>query len=579
MSDGRAASVNREPKGWLRLVPGLATFGSYEKAWLAPDILAGVSVAAVAIPVGMAYAQLMGLPPVTGLYATIIPLVVYFFFGSSRQLIVGPDASTAALVAAALASVAVADPASYVPLACMLAVLAGVFAVLGGILRLGFVANFLGKPILVGFMNGTALIIIMSQAGKFFGFSLQSSGFFRQVVELVSRLGQTHLLTLGVGVLTFALVRYLPRVAPKWPTPLIAVVVGIILAVGFRLEERGVAVLGAIPSGLPLPRLPSLEGIPLFTLVADALGIALISYTGTIVNARAYAAKNRYDIDANQEMIAVGASNLVTSLFQGYAVAGTASRTAVNDSVGGKSRAVGIIAAVCVTAALLFLTGPIAYLPSAALAAIIINAGLGILDLRSMGWLRKVRKPEFRLAIIAWIGVLTIGVLKGVLLAVVLAIVELLRHVSHPRDAVLGYSRERGDFYDVARHEGLETQPGLLIYRFNAPIVFFNADCFRDRVRAVIEAAVDRVEWLLLDAEMIGGIDGTAAERIEDVREELASRGIVFAVARPSAQVREMLESTGFGERIGKEYMFANVKAGLDTFRARQSATQTGPVE
>ena len=566
---GAAARVN----GWARFAPGLSAFASYQRKWLGADVAAALSVAAVAIPVGMAYAQLMGLPAVTGLYATIVPLVVYFIFGSSRQLIVGPDASTAALVAAALATVGATvgatEPAVRLGLAGMLAVLAGIAASLGGYLRLGFVANFLGKPILAGLMNGTALVIIMSQMGKLLGFSLHGDGFFRQVIELVMRLRETSLITLGVGVATFILLRAVPRLSPRLPGPLIAVAAAVATTAVLHLDQRGLAVLGSIPAGLPMPRLPSLGGVALTALVADALAIMLISYTGTILPARVFSAKNRYEIDANREMVAIGACNILTGFFQGYPVAGSMSRTAVNDLAGGKSRFVGLFAAACVAAVLMFLSGPLAYLPSAALAAILINAGLGILDLHTMRWLRKVAKLEFGLALITWLGVLTVGVLRGVLIAVLLAIIELLRRASRPRDAVLGYDAGRDDFYDVTRHEDLETAPGLLIYRFNAPILFFNADYFRDRVRAVISEAPDGVDWFILDGEMIGGIDATAAERLSDVLKELASRGVTFAIARPSAQVREMLEATGLDDEIGQEYLFANVRAGFDAFRQR----------
>lgn len=559
-------SAERQSRAWTKYVPGLAALREYDRAWLGGDLLAGVSVAAVTIPVGMAYAQLIGLPPVTGLYASVIAPVAYFLFGSSRQLVVGPDASTAALIGAALTSLALTDPSSRVPFACAIGALAGVCCIVAGLLRLGFIANFLSKPILVGFMNGTGSVIIVGQASKLFGFPIYSQGFFRQLVELFSKLGDTHVLTLAVGVSTFLVVRYLPRVASKLPAALLAVVAAIVASVVLRLDAQGVAVLGTVPAGLSPPTLPSFEAAQLPTLAVAAVGIMLISYTGTIVASRAFAAKNHYDIDASQELLGLGVADVAVSFFQGYAVGGSAARTAVGEAAGGRTRVAGLATAVSVAVVLLFLTGPLAYLPSSALAAVLVSAIIGIFDLRTLAWLRRVRKPEFRIALLTWLAVVTIGVLRGVLFAVILAIIELLARASRPRDALLGYSEERGDFYDLAVHRGLATLPGLLMYRFNAPIVFFNADYFKTRARAALDAADEKIEWFLLDAEMISAIDATAASMLEDLQSEFASQGVTLAIARPSRQLREILAAIGLDHRIGEHHMFANVRAGFEAF-------------
>lgn len=576
MSARPAGGDERQSRAWTRYVPGLAALHGYERACLERDLLAGLSVAAVTVPVGMAYSQLMGLPPVTGLYVAALAPVGYFLFGSSWQLVVGPDAATAALVGAGLASLAIAEPSARVPFACAITALAGLFCLAAGLLRLGFIANFLSKPILVGFMNGTGTIIIMGQVGKLFGFEMVQNGFFRQVIELVSKLGDTHAPTLIVGVLTFLVVHYLSRVAPKCPGALVAVVAAILASSVFQLEAHGVAVLGAVPSGLPKLTLPALEVAQLPQLALAALGVMLISYTGTIIASRAFAAKNRYEIEANQELIGLGAADIAASLFQGYAVGGSAARTAVGESAGARTRFANLAAAASVAVVLLFLTGPLAYLPSASLAAVLVSAALGIFDLKTLAWLRRIRKPEFRLAVVTWLGVITIGVLRGVLLAVILAIIELLNRTSRPRDAVLGYSEERDDFYDVAMHDGLETVPGLLIYRFNAPIVFFNADYFRARVRTSLDTAAEKADWFLLDAEMISAIDATALSILEDLQSELASRGVTLTVARPSRQFREMIQATGLDREIGRIHIFANVKAGFDAFRERSEGAQRG---
>lgn len=576
MLDQASGDRERRPRAWTRYVPGLAALHGYERAWLGRDVLAGLSVAAVTVPVGLAYAQLMGLPPVTGLYASAVAPAAYFLFGSSRQLAVGPDAATAALLGAGLTSLAIAEPSARVPFASTMAALAGVCCVAAGLLRLGFIANFLSKPILVGFMNGTGTIIIMGQVGRIFGFETRQTGFFRQAIELVSKLGDTHLLTLTIGVLTFLIAHYLPRVAPKWPAALVAVVAAVLASAALDFDARGVEVLGYVPSGMPKPTLPALEMAQLPQLALAALGVMLISYTGTIIVSRAFAAKNRYEVGANQELIGLGAADLAASLFQGYAVGGSGARTAVGESAGARTRLAGLAAAASVAAVLLFLTKPLAYLPSASLAAVLVSAALGIFDLQALAWLRRVRAPEFRLAVLTWLGVITIGVLRGVLFAVILAIIELLRRASHPRDAILGYSKERDDFYDLSLDNALETLPGLLIYRFHAPIVFFNADYFKARVRASLETAAEKVDWFLLDAEMMSAIDATAASMLEDLQSELASRGTTLAVARPSRQLREMLEATGLDEKVGQEHVFANVRAGFDAFSRRSREEKRG---
>ena len=388
-----------------RFLPGLAVLSRYDRSWLRYDLVAGVSVAAVAVPIAIAYSQLAGVPPAHGLYASILPLVAYALLGSSRQLIMAPDAATCAIVAATVAPLAAQDPGRYVSLTMMLAIVTGVFCIVAGVAGLGFLTNFLARPILTGYLNGIALSIISGQLGRLFGFSLEPAGFFRLVAAFISSVGRTHVLTLALGLGTFVLLRILKRVAPKVPGPLVAVAVGIGASSLFRFGDHSVALLGTIPAGLPAPMIPDVGLGDLGPLALGAVGLALISFNSAMVTARSFAVKNRYEIDSNQEFIALGAADIGAGLLQGFAVSGADSRTAVNDSVGGKSQVTGLVAAGLLVLVLLFLTGPLALLSITVLPAVLINAALGLFDLQSLSRLRQVSPQEFRLSMITLLGV------------------------------------------------------------------------------------------------------------------------------------------------------------------------------
>jgi len=545
-------------------MPGLAALGGYDRSWFRFDLVAGVSVAAVAIPVAIAYSQLAGVPAVYGLYASILPLVAYAIFGSSRQLITAPDAATCAIVATIVIPLAGQDPARYVALAAALAIITGVFCIAAGVARLGFLTNFLARPILTGYLNGIAVCIISGQLGRLFGFSLNPAGFFRSMIQFVSKLGQTHEPTLVVGLAFFVLLRLLKRLVPKIPAPLVAMVLGIAAASIFRLGEHGVALLGAIPAGLPRLMIPNIGSGDLGPLALGAVGLALISFNSGMVTARGFAVKNRYEIDSNQEFIALGVADIGAGLLQGFAVSGADSRTAVNDSVGGKSQATGLTAAGLLILVLLFLTAPLASLPIAVLAAVLVNAAIGLFDLRSLVMLRRVSPQEFRLSIITLLGVITVGVLPGVLVAVGMAIIQLLRKASRPHDAVLGRIPGVDGFHDIAGRPEAETFPGLVIYRFDSSLVFFNADYFKSRVRAMVEEAKTGLRCFLLDAESMPLIDTTGAASLEEVRHELADKGVVLAIAGAKGPLRVMLDRTGLAQQIGSARLFPTLESAVE---------------
>jgi high affinity sulfate transporter 1 len=536
----------------------------YQKSWLPYDLLAGVSVAAVALPIAIAYSQLAGVPPVYGLYASLLPLVAYALLGSSRQLILAPDAATCAIVAAVVAPLAGQDMARYLSLVAALTMIAGVFCIAAGLARLGFLTNFLAQPILTGYLNGIAICIITGQLGTLLGFKLAPAGFFRLLWQFVGKLGETHLPTLAVGVTTLAALLLLSRLAPKVPGPLVAVVLGIACSAVFGFAGFGVKLLGQIPAGLPAFVIPSIGGSDWQPLALGAIGLALISYNSGMVTARGFASKNRYDIDANREFIAMGVADIGAGILGGFAISGADSRTAVNDSMGGKSQVTSLVVAAVLSLTLLFFTGPLAWLPMAVLSAVLVKAAMGLFDLPGLADLRRVSPQEFRLCLITLLGVITVGVLPGVVVAVMLAIVQLLAKASRPHDAVLGRIPGTSAYREVSTHAGAETFPGLVIYRFDAALVFFNADHFKTRAKAVVQEAPAPVRYLVLDAGTINQLDTTGAASLDRLCGDLKDQGIATAVAGAKSPVRAMLQRTGLADRIGPDRMFSTVDAAVD---------------
>ncbi len=536
-----------------------AWLSGYRSCWLGHDILAGVSVAAVALPIAIAYAQLAGVPPVHGLYASLLPLVAYAFLGSSRQLIVAPDAATCAIVAAVVAPLAGQDPARTLSLTAALAVITGGLCIAAGLARLGFLTNFLARPILTGYLNGIAISIIAGQLAPLFGFQVAPAGFFRLMGRFIAALGRTHGPTLAVGAAALALLLWLGRAAPKIPGPLVAVVLGAAASAVFGFAGLGIRLLGKVPAGLPAFALPAVAGADWEPLAVGAVGLALISYNSAMVTARGFAVKNRYDIDPNREFIALGVANIGAGLLRGFAVSGADSRTAVNDAMGGKTQVTSLAAAAVLAMALLVLTGPLGALPLAVLSAVLIKASLGLFDLRALVTLRRVSRPEFRLCLITLIGVITVGVLPGVVVAVGVAIVQLLMRASRPHDAVLGRLPGTDDFRDREAHDGTEAFPGLALYRFDSSLVFFNADHFKARVRSVVRETPAPVRAFVLDAGTMPYLDTTGAAVLDQVHGELESQGIALAVAAAKGPVRIMIERAGLAARLGPDRIYPSV--------------------
>ncbi len=529
-----------------RVAPGLPELLAYKRADLPSDIVAGLSVAAVALPVGVAYAQLAGFRPEFGLYASVFPLVAYALFGTSRQLIVGPDAATCAIVAAAVGPLAVGDDDLYVSLSTTLTFLAGVFCIAARFLRLGALADFLSKPILVGFLNGMALSIALGQLGKIFGFAITEGGIVPRLIEFCSKLPLTHAPTLMIGLLAFFVLAVSPRFMPRLPAALAAMIVTGAAVKFLKLGAAGVKIIGVVPAGLPAFRLPYAPAEFLPRLCAEAAGVALIGFSSMMLTARSFAAKNRYEIDVDSEFAALGAANVAAALFQGFAVSGADSRTAVSDAAGGRTRVTGLVTAAAVAAVLVFLTGPLQFVPVAALGAVLVMAASSLLDLQSLKSFYQVDRRELALSLIATLGVAAVGAVQAILVVVVLALLRFVRVVSRPRVEILGKVPGLPGLHSIERHPGATTIPGLLLFRFNAPIVFFNAPFFKRSVLEAVETAGSRLKWVVIDMIPVTVIDITGLQAVSDVIETLRAREIVFAAAGRETEWKQRSEDRGF---------------------------------
>src|SRR6201993_5642723 len=527
------ADLNKSSrKGYMeRFAPGLSKLSRYRFEDFPHDLIAGLSVASVALPVGVAYAELAGFNPAVGLYSSILSLVAYAIFGTSRQLIVGPDAATCALVTAAVTPLAAGDPVVYQSLSVTLALFAGILCIGASFLRLGALADFLSKPILVGFLNGIALSIMFGQIGKIFGFPIAAGGIVPRLVEFVRKLGLTHWPTLAVGLGTFLVLQVTQGLSRRIPAPLVAMIVAAMAARLLGLEAHGVKMVAEVPAGLPgirIPRFP-LDLVP--TLVGDAAGLALVTFSSMMLTSRSFAARNRYDIDADREFAALGAANIASAISQGFAVSGADSRTAMNDASGGRTQVTGLVAAGTIAVVLLFFTSPLRYVPIAALGAVLVKAGFSLIDIKALKRIWRIDRREFALSILATLGVVAVGAIQAILFVVVLATLRFVRLMARPKIEVLGKVAGMPGYHSLERHPDATALPGLLLLRFNAPIVFFNAPYFKRELLEMVKTAPSALRWIVLDMLPITMIDATGLETTQQLADELGTRGIGLAAA------------------------------------------------
>jgi high affinity sulfate transporter 1 len=545
------------------IFPIWADLRRYRREWLADDFLAGIGIAAIAIPIGIAYPALAGLPPVTGLYATIFPLVAYALFGSSRQLVVGPDTAASTVLASALILLSADTVGERVALASSLAVLVGVVCLLANRLRLGFIADFLSHPILVGYLCGIALALFASQIGRFTGMAIGTSGFIRPFVEVARRTDEIHWPTLALAAGLFILLRIMRFATPRVPGPLVAVALSIAVSITLDLSRQGVALVGEIATGLPTVVLPDLRGMASEEFALSAIGIFVVSFISGIVTARSFAARNRYRIDADRELIGFGAANIAAGLFGGFPVAGADSRTAINDTLGGKTQVAGLVAAVTLAFSLLFLSRLMVDLPLAALGAVLASAAVDLFDYRALIRIWRINRIEFVLALVAILGVVAFGVLSGIIVAVFATLIWLVGAAARPRDALLGRIQGRDGFYKLHRYAEARSVPGVVIYLLQGPLVFFNCDYLRNRIRWILGRVPVETRHFILDASASNLLDSTGAVALSEIAADLTRRGITFSIAELHHRPRMLLERAGFFDQVGHDHVFDKLEHAL----------------
>lgn len=550
-------------------LPLISSLREYRLEWLRFDVTSGLAIAAVGLPSAIAYPALAGLPPEVGLYASIMSLLGYALLGSSRQLIVGPDAGTVTVLAAVFLSFGLSSTDERIVASAGIAAIVGLLCFLANILRLGFIANFLSRPILTGFMTGISLSILVGQLGRFTGVKIDSDGLLRPIVELAAKVGLIHWPSLALGVGLFILLRLLGTWLPAVPGPLVAMGLAAALSALFDFAGLGISVVGEVPSQLPSPVLLIPQGIPIGDLILGAVAVLIVSFGSGIVTARSFGAKNGYPVDANRELLGFGAANVASGLFGGFAVTASDSRTAINDLMGGKTQLAGIVSAAALAFTVVFLTDALAVLPTPALGAVLASAAVSLIDLHTLRELWRISRVEFSFALISIMGVIGLGVLKGVIIAVGATLLYLLMKGLRPRDAMLGRIPERDGFYKLHRYAQAQPIPGLAIYLPQGSLLFFNVDYVRGRIEDVIAKLSQDTKWFIFDAGAAAQMDTTAAVMLDDMRLLAQARGLKFGIVELHSEPLEILKRSGVVARVGADMIFDDLEDAVRAFSAQ----------
>jgi len=552
-----------------RAIPVAAAIPRYRGPSVIRDAVAGVTVAALAIPAAMAYAEVAGVSPVNGLYALLLPAVVYAFLGSSRQLSIGPEGSLATLVAAAVLPLAVAGSADAAELAAMLALLVAVCFAAAWVLRLGWIADYFSRPVLVGYIHGVAVVLIVGQLGKLLGLSIAAKDPLPQLWEVIKELGSVSGATVAVSVVSLAALFCLRLLIPKLPTALVVVLAAIGLSWAFDFAAHGIAVVGPIPAGLPSFDIPAPTFADTVRLLPPALGIFLVGFADEILTARSFAGKHHQNVRGSQELLAMGAANAAAGFTQGFPVGASGSRTAVNDNMGARSQFAGLFAAATVALILLFLTGPVQYLPKAVLGSIIVFAAVGLVEPQAWRALAAVDPVEVAIAAVTTACVIFFGVLDALVVAVGLSMIDTVRRSASPHDAVLGWVERLGRYADVSLHPSARVTPGVVVYRLDDRLFFANARYFKGRVREAIRAAPAPVRWLVLDADAMTHVDTTGLDALLDVTKDLRRDEITLVIARLRTRMEEQLDDAGVLDVIGAGHLYPTVRAAVEACTGR----------
>ena len=538
--------------GWLHWLPGLEILLRYQPSWLRHDIVAGLVLTSMLVPVGIAYATASGLPAICGLYATIVPLLAYAVFGPSRILVLGPDSSLAPLILAVVLPLSAGDPTRAVAIAGMMAIGSGILCVAAGLARLGFITDLLSKPIRYGYMNGIALTVLLSQVPKLLGFSIDAKGPLRQLVAIAQQVlaGRTNLVAFAIGAATLLLILVLKR-RLRIPGILLAVVAATVLVGTLDLANgAGVAVLGTMPQGLPRPTLPFLQLDDFVPIITGALAVALVSFADTSVLSRTYAARLRTPVDPNQEMVALGAANLAAGFFQGFPISSSSSRTPVAEAAGGKTQLTSITGAVAIALLLLIAPDLLRDLPQTALAAVVISAAIGLFEVSDLRRIYRMEPWEFWLSITCFGGVAVFGAIPGITIAIIIAVIEFLWDGWRPHSAVLGQVQDIRGFHDTSRYPRALVLPGLVMLRWDAPLFFANAELFSSRVREAIAASSGPVHRLVVAAEPVTSVDVTAADALCELDDLLRASGIQLCFAEMKDPVKDKFRRFGMFPRF-----------------------------
>jgi high affinity sulfate transporter 1 len=553
--------------GWTRWLPGLETLRRYERSWLRHDLLAGLVMTTMLVPVGIAYAVASGIPGINGLYATIVPLLAYAVFGPSRIRVLGPDSSLAPVILSVVLPLSAGDPERAVALGGMMALVSGLVCVAAGLARLGFITELLSKPIRYGYMNGIALTVLLSQIPKLLGFSVSEPGPLRQAWGIVEQVlaGSTNLLALAIGAGTLALILLLKR-RPRIPGLLIAVVGATVVVAVFDLAARGVSVLGPLPRGLPAPRLPFAGLDDAVSILMGGVAVALVSFADTSVLSRTYAARLRTPVDPNQEMVGLGVANLAAGVFQGFPISSSSSRTPVAESAGARTQLTGVVGALAIALLLVLAPELLQHLPQPALAAVVIAAAIGLFEIADLRRIYRIQRWEFWLSMACFAGVTTLGAIPGIALAIVMAVIEFLWDGWRPHSAVLGRVEHVKGYHDITRYPEARLVPGLVLFRWDAPLFFANAELFHERVLDAVDRSPTPVRRLVVAAEPVTSVDVTAADAVCDLHDTLKAAGIELCFAEMKDPVKDKLKRFGLFTRFGEHTFFATVGQAVSAY-------------
>jgi high affinity sulfate transporter 1 len=561
--------------GWMRWLPGLNLLRQYKSSWLRHDVVAGLVMTTMLVPVGIAYAEASGVPGINGLYATIVPLLAYALFGPSRILVLGPDSALAPLILTVVLPLSGGEPQRAVAVAGMMAIVSGIVCLAAGLGRLGFITELLSKPIRYGYMNGIALTVLLSQVPKLLGFSLTASGPLRQAWAIIGKVlaGNTNIVAFSIGASTLALILLLKR----WrqiPGILIAVVAATIVVAVFDLATRArVSVLGALPNGLPSLHVPVVSGGDFVPILMGGVAVALVSFADTSVLSRTYAARLGTPVDPNQEMVGLGVANLAAAFFQGFPISSSSSRTPVAEAAGARTQLTGVVGALAIALLLVLAPELLQHLPQTALAAVVIAAAIGLVEISDLRRIYRIQRWEFWLSMACFAGVAVLGVISGIALAIVIAVIEFLWDGWRPHSAVLGRVEHIEGYHDIARYPQARLIPGLVLFRWDAPLFFANAELFNKRVLAAIASSPIPVRWLVVAAEPVTSVDVTAADAVCELDDTLHAADIDLRFAEMKDPVKDKLKRFGLFTRFGEQSFFATLDEAVSAYHA------TYPVE